>query len=294
MRQMDLSMYYRFNIDELPPVPQPFYAYGTGISRLLRSQTMVKKGGVNPFVEVLWGVEGVGELVLFEQAFPIKPGDVFYYLPGETHECRSLCDCWNLRWLCFDGPLAEAVMLSYRYPRHQHPSSAYPERLFTELERNIGDSDPLQIRRMAALVLEALAHAGGRVAGGLRSEVLTQRCVEFIVTNLSNPQLGVGMLCDEFKVARSTLTKVFSEQMGCAPGRYIMDHRMAHGIALLRGTSLPVGEVAKRCGFAETRSFSRFIRRGNQVSPLEMRKQGGSSRRPDPVCGQTADPARVK
>ena len=153
MRQMDLSMYYRFNIDELPPVPQPFYAYGTGISRLLRSQTMVKKGGVNPFVEVLWGVEGVGELVLFEQAFPIKPGDVFYYLPGETHECRSLCDCWNLRWLCFDGPLAEAVMLSYRYPRHQHPSSAYPERLFTELERNIGDSDPLQIRRMAALVL---------------------------------------------------------------------------------------------------------------------------------------------
>lgn len=70
-------------------------------------------------------------------------------------------------------PLAEAVMLSYRYPRHQHPSSAYPERLFTELERNIGDSDPLQIRRMAALVLEALAHAGGRVAGGLRSEVLT-------------------------------------------------------------------------------------------------------------------------
>ena len=109
---MDLSMYYRFNIDELPPVPQPFYAYGTGISRLLRSQTMVKKGGVNPFVEVLWGVEGVGELVLFEQAFPIKPGDVFYYLPGETHECRSLCDCWNLRWLCFDGPLAEAVMYS--------------------------------------------------------------------------------------------------------------------------------------------------------------------------------------
>ena len=119
-------------------------------------------------------------------------------------------------------------------------------------------------------------------------------CVRFIVANLSNPQRGVGMLCDEFKVARSTLTKVFSEQMGCAPGRYIMDHRMAHGIALLRGTSLPVGEVAKRCGFAETRSFSRFIRRGNQVSPLEMRKQGGSSRRPDPVCGQTADPARVK
>ena len=155
---------------------------------------------------------------------------------------------------------------------------------------NIGDSDPLQIRRMAAVILELLAYAGGRGGGGLRSEVLTRRCVEFIAANLANPLLGVGMLCDEFQLARSTLTKAFSEQMGCAPGRYIMDHRMAHGTALLRGTSLPVGEVARRCGFAEARSFSRFIRRCHGVSPLELRKQGGGNRPAGPLSGQNGGP----
>lgn len=289
---MEPTMYYRGNIDELPAVPQPFYAYGTGISLLRRNEPMVKKGGVNPFVELLWGVEGIGELVLYGQAFQIKPGDVFYYLPGETHESRPLGAGWNLRWVCFDGPLAEAVMLSYRYPRHQRPEIPYPKWLFEDLERNIGNSDPLQIRRMAAVILELLACAGSRAAGGLHSESLTRRCAEFIAANLTDPQLGVGTLCDEFSLARSTLTKIFSEQMGCAPGRYIMNHRMAHATALLRGTSLPVGEVAKRCGFAETRSFSRFIRRCHGVSPLELRKQGGSGKPQESPAGQNS-PSRM-
>lgn len=283
---MEPVMYYRCNIDELPSIPQPLYAYGTGISLLRRKESMVKKGGVNPFVELLWGVEGIGELILYGQPFQVKPGDIFYYLPGETHELRSLSDSWNLRWVCFDGPLAEAVMLSYRYSRHQRQEIPYPKWLFEDLERNIGDSDPLQIRRMAAVILELLAYAGSRAAGGLRTEVLTRRCVEFIAANLADPQLSVGTLCDEFQLARSTLTKIFTEQMGCSPGRYIMNHRMAHGTALLRGTSLPVGEAAKRCGFAETRSFSRFIRRCHGVSPLELRRQGGSNRPQRPPSGQ--------
>jgi len=52
------------------------------------------------------------------------------------------------------------------------------------------------------------------------------------------------------------------------------------------GAGLPVNEVAKRCGFAETRSFSRFIRRCHGVSPLELRKQGG--RPQEPPAGQNS------
>ena len=167
-------------------------------------------------------------------------------------------------------------MFSCRYPRYRRLPNPVPERLFAELEHNIGDDSPVQIRRMAAVIMEILAYADGST-GGVRSEVLTKRCTEFIVAHLADPRLDVGMLCNELKVARSTLSQVFSEHMGCAPGRYIRDHRMAHGIALLKGTSLPVAEVARRCGFAEPRSFARFIRRGTSLAPLELRKQGGGN-----------------
>ncbi len=273
---MSQTMYYRSDIKALPSVPMSFYAYGTGIFELIGREETRKLSAINPFVELMFGLDGIGEIVLFGQPFQIHPGDSFFYLPGEDHLVRSLSERWLVRWVCFDGPLAEAVMLSCRYPRFRRLATPPPERLFAELEHNIGDDDPVQVRRMAAVILEILAYADGS-AGGVRSEVLIKRCTEFIIAHLSDPQLDVGMLCDELKAARSTLTQIFSEQMGCAPGRYIRDSRLARGIALLHGTSLPVTEVARRCGFAEARSFSRFIRRSVNLSPLELRKQGGGN-----------------
>ena len=137
-----------------------------------------------------------------------------------------------------------------------------------------GQSGPSRTADRLRILLSGMLFSGILSAG---CAALIYRCSEFIVAHLSDPQLDVGMLCDELKVSRSTLTQIFTARMGCAPGRYIRDHRMAHGIALLRGTSLPVNEIAHRCGFAEARSFSRFIRRGTRLSPLELRKQGGGN-----------------
>lgn len=44
-------------------------------------------------------------------------------------------------------------------------------------------------------------------------------------------------------------------------------------MSLLRGTDASVREVALRCGVAEPRTFTRFIKRAVGVSPLEVRKK---------------------
>ena len=46
-------------------------------------------------------------------------------------------------------------------------------------------------------------------------------------------------------------------------------------MSLLRGTNASVREVALRCGVAEPRTFTRFIKRAVGLSPLEMRKKEG-------------------
>ena len=95
-------MYYRSDITALPPTPMPFYAYGTGISELHDRGVLKKNGRVNPFVELMFGVDGIGEIVLYGQPFQLHPGDSFYYLPGEDHLHRSLSSSWHVRWVCFD------------------------------------------------------------------------------------------------------------------------------------------------------------------------------------------------
>ena len=115
-------------------LPMPFRIYSTGEKVLTENETERSQDMKNPFVELIWGISGIGEVTLYGEVFQIRENDVFYYLPGEPHFFRSLSPEWKSRWLCFDGPFAEAVMLSYRYPRLQS-SCTFPEDLFRRIDQ---------------------------------------------------------------------------------------------------------------------------------------------------------------
>lgn len=253
-------------------LPMPFRIYSIGEKILMENEINRTQDVKNQFVELIWGISGIGEVSLYGQVFQIRENDVFYYLPGEAHILRGVSPEWKSRWLCFDGPLAEAVMLSYRYPRLQS-SNGFPADLFRRIEDGICDTDPVQVRMMAGIALEILACAGGNSNHGIHSGMLVKRCMELVESNLSNPELDLSMLSTLLQVHRSTLTKLFSERIGRTPGRYILDQRFELAKTLLRGSNLPIGEVATRCGFTSLGSFSRFIRRGTGLSPLAYRKE---------------------
>ncbi len=250
----------------------PLRIYSIG-EKILRENERERTEDVkNGFVELIWGISGIGEVTLYGQTFQIRENDVFYYLPGEAHVLRGISSEWKSRWLCFDGPLAEAVMLSYRYPRLQS-AGCFPEDLFRRIEQGICETEPVQLRTMAGLVLEVLACAGGNAGYGIHSGRIVKRCMELVESNLSNPELDVPMLSNLMRIHRSTLTKLFSARIGRTPGRYILDQRFELARTLLLGSSLPVGEIAVRCGFSTPGSFSRFIRRGTGRSPQAYRKE---------------------
>ena len=92
--------------------PLPFYLFSVGEKRLFRGETAEMGSLKNPFCELIFGVEGIGELTLYDKNYLLNPGDVFYYLPGEEHRHRALSDRWTTRWVCFDGPLATATLLA--------------------------------------------------------------------------------------------------------------------------------------------------------------------------------------
>lgn len=67
---------------------------------------------------------------------------------------------------------------------------------------------------------------------------------------------------------------LFKEQTGLSPGRYVLDKRIAHARALLRGTRRSVSEIAADCGFANDSQFCSLFRRETGISPGTYRKQG--------------------
>ena len=101
-----------------------------------------------------------------------------------------------------------------------------------------------------------------------------------INSQISDPFLDINSICNTLKISRMKLTKIFNESVGVPPGRYILNRRLALAQSLLTGTDLPISEIAERCGFANSQTFLKFIRRSLGASPLEIReinRQKGSS-----------------
>lgn len=214
----------------------------------------------------------MGEIDFYGRKFKLGPGDVFYFLPGEAHVMRGLSELWCSRWLCFEGPLAVAVFMAYGLDRVSR-AAAFPEALFTELEEHIYDRDPVRIARLSGILMQILSELVVPVRPKTRS--LFERCVEYIRTNYSDPQLSVKSLCDKFSIPQTTLTLLFRRNNMPAPGHYIMGQRINNAYSFLRGSSLPVAEIARRCGFSNPSSFTRFIRQHCRMTPQEIRAASG-------------------
>lgn len=253
-------------------LPLPFYARSTGINVFKKGHKIAKGGILSSFITLVWGISGTGEVELFDRKFQIKAGDVFYCLPNESYISSTLSPEWRYRWLCFDGHLAEAIMLSYRYPRVQSSAGEYPEELFAEIEHSLSANDPLQLRLACACILEVLARAGGEQHPEVHSQKLAQHAAALIAANFADPQLTIYGLCERLGVHRATLTRLFQTKLKITPGRYLLECREREALSLLRGTDLSIQEVARRCGFAEARSFTRFVKRATGEPPLTLRK----------------------
>lgn len=169
---------------------------------------------------------------------------------------------------------AQAFMLSYQYPRLQHALQPYPADRFAELKRNISEDDPFCVRKSAALIMEQLAFASGTNCA-MGSGKIAKQALEIISAHLYDPYFDVGTLSESLHVSKNHLINLFREYTGKTPGRYILNNRLEQAMSLLRGTDASVREVALRCGFAEPRTFTRFIKRAVGLSPLEVRKKEG-------------------
>lgn len=286
---MEQEMYIREGKINPVETPQPLYAYAVGSTMLPEGEEAFNHGIRNQFIELNWSLSGIGEIEFYGQKFEMREDDVFLWLPGEDHRRRAISREWHCRWLCFDGPLAEAILLSYRFPRHLRACSPCPTGLFEDIERNINLPRPQEVGRLAALILEILSHLR---RSRKSPEPLLERCVDYIKTHYDDPDLCIGTLCDVFHVPRSTLTKLFADDMQRSLGNYIRDTRYGNALALLRSTDLPFAEVARRCGYANHTSFCRLIHRATGVSPSAIRERKHTLDIPDelpqPRSKQTA------
>ncbi len=89
--------------------------------------------------------------------------------------------------------------------------------------------------------------------------------------------LSVDALALQVGVARRTLEKHLRAVLGRSPHEEIQRHRFATARTLLTQTRRPLYAIARTCGYADRRHFTRAFRQAHGCSPLVYRRtaQGG-------------------
>jgi len=79
-------------------------------------------------------------------------------------------------------------------------------------------------------------------------------------------------------MSRTLLAERFRERLGVPPMRYLATWRLQKARALLAAGALPVGDLARRVGYASESAFSRAFREQFGAPPGAFRRQRDASR----------------
>jgi AraC family transcriptional regulator len=69
-------------------------------------------------------------------------------------------------------------------------------------------------------------------------------------------------------------SRTFARATGHSPQRYVMLALVERAVALLRGISLPLAEIAFQTGFADQSHMARHVRQHHGISPKALRLAG--------------------
>jgi AraC family transcriptional regulator len=83
--------------------------------------------------------------------------------------------------------------------------------------------------------------------------------------------VSLAEVAREVGFSRFHLLRVFREETGETPHRYLIRRRMERACAELRGGGKPVTEIAAACGYRSTSQFSRAFHREVGVSSSAYR-----------------------
>lgn len=144
------------------------------------------------------------------------------------------------------------------------------EKIITELQRKA----PFFLELNEALLRELMCRIS-RKLGQNAAPVKTEQVSEALV--YLNDHYGeascIGNFTRRVSVSRSHFCRIFREQTGQTPTRYLLNVRINAAKELLVSTELFIGEIAYQVGFQDPLYFSKLFSRSEGISPSGYRKK---------------------
>ena len=131
----------------------------------------------------------------------------------------------------------------------------------------------IQLHALLMLFYASVVRSAGKAGAAqkrMRPDVMRQ--VKFYLTQNYSSQITLEQLARHFEISSANLSRLFRREFGVGFNRYLTTLRLESAMALLHSTTLPVSEVALRCGFSDSSYFIRIFREHFGATPKCYRR----------------------
>ena len=128
--------------------------------------------------------------------------------------------------------------------------------------------DSLFSKILENIVLQEFTQTHGVMAGFFD-------LIDYIHSNFTDPQLTVEQFAARMNISGAYLRRLFDDNLGTSPLKYLNALRMKHATALLRSGYYTVEEVAEMSGFTDPKYFSTAYKKHMGISPISVKNGEG-------------------
>ncbi|HVS31923.1 MAG TPA: AraC family transcriptional regulator [Thermoanaerobaculia bacterium] len=197
----------------------------------------------------------------------LRAGHVQFRAPGERHaNCFQSGDALTLlvsieqaRWLDVVG-------------RRPFQPSPMLRDLADEVRHELTDGDWASGAALEGLSLLLLSRVSREAGLSAPEPQWLSDAVSFIERRYAD-EVSLSAVAAAVGVHRATLAAAFRRFRSTSVGEYIRNLRLRHAARALLHTSMPLGEIAVTCGFADQAHFGRLFRKMRGMTPGAFRRR---------------------
>ncbi len=206
-------------------------------------------------------------LVCGKKQLALQSGDILFCPFHAEYTRRTDHDSvMVVHFEVFDGSFADFEKFTPREPEKY-------ARYFAELLDCYNGGAPERLHLCASMLY--------RILGEIRRELddsrlLTERArklqpaMELLRLSFCEPSLSVAALAGKCGMSEVYFRRLFEEETGFSPRRYITELRIGKAIAMLRSPYYTLSEIAEAVGFCDAKYFSTVFRRVVGTTPAKF------------------------
>ena len=236
--------------------------------------------------QLVFIAEGEGRYLDSGGEYKVGPGSLFLVRPGVWHSyAPSKQRGWTEYYVGFQGNVFTRVVLYGFLPdgggikqlRDREKMTSLFDKLLRYADGS-GEDLPLLLRSLLMLIVSesVFGNSEQKQEDDYKTTVLT-RARAYMEEHISQ-KINLEQLSAELGVSYPWFRKIFKQQTGVSPMKFLQDLRIRKAKYLLGTSAMSIKSVGLECGFASSEYFCNCFHSETGMTPMEFRERSNEGR----------------